>query len=53
MRPLRLAPILLLVCAARLPAQEPSSLSFGDALSAARGQNESILAARAEVRQRE
>jgi outer membrane protein TolC len=53
MRPLRLAPILLLVCAVRLPAQEPPPLSFGDALSAARGQNESILAARAEVRQRE
>lgn len=53
MRSLRLAPTLLLACAARLPAAEPPPLTFPEALAAARGGNESILAARAEVRQRE
>jgi outer membrane protein TolC len=53
MKALRLASTLLLVCAVRLPAEEPSPLSFPDALAAARGGNESILAARSEVRQRE
>jgi hypothetical protein len=53
MKVLRLASTLLLVCAVRLPAQEPPPLSFPDALAAARGRNESILAARSEVRQRE
>ena len=53
MRALRLAPTLLLACAVRLPAAEPPPLSFPEALAAARGGNESLLAARAEVRQRE
>jgi outer membrane protein TolC len=53
MKPLRLASTLLLVCAARLPGEEPPPLSFSEALAAARGSNESVLAARAEVRQRE
>jgi outer membrane protein TolC len=53
MRSLRFATVLLLACAARLPAAEPPPLSFPEALAAARGGNESLLAARAEVRQRE
>jgi outer membrane protein TolC len=53
MRSLRLASTLLVVCAARVPAAERPPLSFAEALAAARGGNESILAARAEVRQRE
>lgn len=53
MRCLRLAPMLLLVCAARLPAEGPPPLAFPEALAAARGRNESLLAARTEVRQRE
>jgi outer membrane protein TolC len=53
MRSLRLAPALLLACAARLPAQDTAPLAFADALAAARGRNESLLAARTEVRQRQ
>ena len=53
MRALRFAPTLLLACAVRLPAAEAPPLSFPEALAAARGGNESLLAARAEVRQRE
>ena len=53
MRSLRLASTILLACAARVPASEAPPLSFPEALAAARGGNESIQAARAEVRQRE
>lgn len=53
MRSLRLATTLLLAFAARLPAADPPPLSFPEALAAARGGNESLLAARAEVRERE
>ena len=53
MRALRLAPTLLLACAVWLPAADAPPLSFPEALAAARGGNESLLAARAEVRQRE
>ncbi len=69
MRPLRLAVALLLACAAALRAEapippreeapnppradEPEPLTFGDALARARGQNESLLAARTEVMERE
>ena len=53
MRSLRFASVLLLACAARLPAAEPPPLSFAEALAAARGGNEALLAARSEVLQRE
>jgi len=53
MKALRLASALIVFAAARLPAEDPPPLSFPDALAAARSGNESILAARSEVRQRE
>jgi outer membrane protein TolC len=53
MRTLPLASALLLLCAVPLRAEEPTPLTFGDAVTAARGRNESLLAARTEVRERE
>ncbi len=53
MKSLLLALMLLFVDAARLSAEEASPLGFPEALAGARRRNESLLAARAEVRQRE
>ena len=50
--PLVLVPVLVAAAASRLAA-EPPPLSFADAVAAARSRNESLLAARAEERQRQ
>jgi outer membrane protein TolC len=50
--PIVLVPVLVAAAASRLAA-EPPPLSFADAVAAARSRNESLLAARAEERQRQ